>query len=58
MALGFDPNSAQSHWHLGAALAITGAGEEAIAHLRRSLDIDPSNTFARADLNALTDRSK
>jgi tetratricopeptide repeat protein len=20
-ALGFDPNSAQSHWHLGAALA-------------------------------------
>ena len=53
-ALGFDPNSALSHWHLGAALAETGARQEAIAHLQRSLDIDPSNRFARDDLNALT----
>ena len=53
-ALGFEPNSALSHWHLGAALASTGAREEAIAHLQRSVDIDPTNTLARDDLNALT----
>jgi len=35
-------------------LAETGARQEAIAHLQRSLDIDPSNRFARDDLNALT----
>ena len=53
-ALQLDPNSALSHWHLGAALAQTGAREEAIGHLQRSLDLDPTNRYARDDLDALT----
>jgi len=52
-ALQLEPDSAPSHWHLGAALAMTGARQEAIAHLQRSVDLDPTNTFARNDLNAL-----
>jgi Flp pilus assembly protein TadD len=48
-----DPESAPSHWHLGAALAETGARAEAAAHLQRSVDLDPTNKFARDDLNAV-----
>jgi Flp pilus assembly protein TadD len=53
-AVEIEPNSAPSHWHLGAALAQTGARDEAIGHLQRSVDLDPSNQDARADLAALT----
>jgi Flp pilus assembly protein TadD len=53
-AVDIDPNSAPSHWHLGAALAQTGAREEAIGHLQRSIALDPNNQYARADLAALT----
>jgi tetratricopeptide (TPR) repeat protein len=52
-AVQLDPDSALSHWHLGAALAETGARDEAIAHLQRSVDLDPTNRFARDDLNAV-----
>jgi len=52
-AVEIDPNSAPSHWHLGAALAQTGAREEAIRHLQRSIDLDPGNHDARADLDAV-----
>jgi tetratricopeptide (TPR) repeat protein len=52
-AVEIDPGSAPSHWHLGAALAQTGARDEAIGHLQRSIDIDPTNRYARADLDAL-----
>jgi spermidine synthase len=53
-ALEFDSGSAQSHWHLGAALGATGARDEAIGHLQRSLAIEPTNRYARDDLDALT----
>ena len=53
-AVDIDPNSAPSHWHLGAALAQTGAREEAIGHLQRSIALDPNNQYAQADLAALT----
>jgi len=57
-AVELDPNSAPSHWHLGAALAQTGARDEAIDHLQRSIDLDPSNRYARADLDAVKAASR
>jgi Flp pilus assembly protein TadD len=56
-ALRFDSDSAVSHWHLGAALAQTGAREEAIGHLQRSVDLDPTNQYARNDLAAVVSAS-
>jgi spermidine synthase/tetratricopeptide (TPR) repeat protein len=59
-ALRLDPDSAMTHWHLGAALAAGGnhgaralqasAREQAIAHLRRSVQLDPRNGDAQYDL--------
>ncbi|MEO8255807.1 MAG: fused MFS/spermidine synthase [Acidobacteriota bacterium] len=54
-----DPESAMTHWHLGAALASPsvigrdGAREEAIGHLRKSLQLDPGNALVRQDLTAV-----
>ena len=53
-ALRLEPDSAQTHWHLGAALASRGAVGEAAEHLRRSVQIDPTNALVRQDLQALT----
>ena len=50
-ALRLDPDSAQTHWHLGAALAYRGARDEAVEHLRESVQLDPSNVNARHDLD-------
>ena len=52
-ALRLAPDSAQTHWHLGAALAYRGVREQAIEHLRRSVQLDPTNAQARHDLDAL-----
>jgi Flp pilus assembly protein TadD len=52
-ALRLGPDSAPTHWHLGAALAYRGAREEAVEHLRRSVQLDPSNPAARHDLDAV-----
>jgi tetratricopeptide (TPR) repeat protein len=57
-ALRFDSDSAVSHWRLGAALAQTGAREEAISHLQRSIDLDPTNQYARDDLAAVSASSE
>ena len=42
-----------THWHLGAALASGGARDEAVEHLRRSVQLDPNNPLARQDLEAV-----
>jgi len=52
-AIRLEPDSAVTHWHLGAALAATGARREALEHLRRSVELDPTNAFARNDLNTV-----
>jgi Flp pilus assembly protein TadD len=71
-ALRLDPDSAMTHWHLGAALAAVGDGgaralhpapcvgcrqasvrDEAIAHLRRSVQLDPGNGDAQCDLGRM-----
>jgi Flp pilus assembly protein TadD len=53
-ALRMDATSAATHWHLGAALAAVGNREEAVALIRRSVELDPANEDARRDLAALT----
>ena len=53
-ALRLEPDSARTHWHLGAALASRVEDmEEAIEHLRRSVQLDPNNDHARNDLDAV-----
>jgi tetratricopeptide (TPR) repeat protein len=52
-AVELGPDLALAHWHLGAALAEAGARDEAIGHLQRSIELDPANHNARADLDAL-----
>jgi Flp pilus assembly protein TadD len=52
-ALRLDPESAVTHWHLGAALASYGATEEALVHLQRSVALDPSNEAAHNDVGAV-----
>jgi Flp pilus assembly protein TadD len=52
-ALSHDPGSADTRWHLGAALASVGAFAEAADHLRRAVELDPSHAQARADLEAV-----
>jgi len=62
-ALQLDPDAAMTHWHLGAALAAVGndgarglqasAREQAIAHLRRSVQLEPRNGEAQYDLARL-----
>jgi len=47
------PDSASTHWHLGAALASAGVRDEAIAHLRRAVELDPANANARHDLDVV-----
>ena len=41
-ALTLDPESAATHWHLGAALASRNRREEALEHLQRSVQLDPA----------------
>ena len=52
-ALALDPDSAETHWHLGAALAEAGALKEAEEHLRTSVQLDPSNLEAAHDLESV-----
>ena len=58
-ALALDPNLAETHWHLGAALAATGSGdEEALVHLRRAAELDPASAQIRHDLDAVIERQR
>jgi Flp pilus assembly protein TadD len=52
-ALALDPDSADTHWHLGAALAEAGALKEAEEHLRTSVQRDPNNVEAKHDLETV-----
>ena len=58
-ALALDPNLAETHWHLGAALAATGSrDEEALVHLRRAAELDPASAQIRHDLDAVIERQR
>jgi Flp pilus assembly protein TadD len=48
-----DPGDAGAHWHIGAALASTGAYAEATKHLSDSVALDPQNSQAHNDLGLL-----
>lgn len=52
-AVRLEPESAQTHWHLGAALASRGAVDEAVEHLRTSVRLDPNNQDAQHDLTTV-----
>jgi tetratricopeptide (TPR) repeat protein len=52
-AIRLAPGSAATEWHLGSALAMVDAREEAAEHLRRSVELDPSNVDARHDLDVV-----
>ncbi len=47
------PGSANAHDSLGESYAAAGAPDQAIAHYRKSLDLDPANENARAMLKKL-----
>jgi Flp pilus assembly protein TadD len=47
------PDSADAHTDLGAALAEAGLKQEAVAELRRALEIDPNHSVARENLRLL-----
>jgi cytochrome c-type biogenesis protein CcmH/NrfG len=50
-AVALDPGAAESHYHLGSALAcVDGAENRAINHLKRSLKINPGHEKAAARL--------
>jgi Flp pilus assembly protein TadD len=53
-----EPDSAQTHWHLGAALAYRGVRDEALEQLRRAVQLDPNNPQARHDLEVVLAASR
>ena len=53
-SLQLESDSAQTLWHLGAALASKGELEEAAVLLRRSVQRDPTNKDAQNDLDTVT----
>jgi tetratricopeptide (TPR) repeat protein len=50
------PTSANAHDSLGEALALAGRREQAIEHLRKAIELDPTNASARARLKELEKR--
>jgi Flp pilus assembly protein TadD len=52
-ALDAGADDARAHYVAGVVLAWTGEGDEAERHLRRALELDPTNAAARAALDAL-----
>jgi Flp pilus assembly protein TadD len=52
-ALTLAPDSAETHWHLGAALASKGELLEAEQFLGRSVQLDPTNSDAKHDLDTV-----
>lgn len=53
MAEGMDSNNSKLNYLFGNVLAQQGAKEEAIVRLKKALEIDPNNAYAKHDLAAL-----
>jgi tetratricopeptide (TPR) repeat protein len=55
LSLQLDPDSAETLWHIGAALASKGELQEAEQFLGRSVQLDPTNPNAKHDLDTVID---
>lgn len=53
-AMAFDANNTMVYYLMGNIKAQKGETDDAIADLKKSLEIDPANAYARHDLEALT----
>ncbi len=53
MAQGMDENNTKLHYLYGNVLAQKGENEKAIERFKKALEIDPTNVYAKHDLNAL-----
>ncbi len=50
------PLKAGPHFNLGVCLSVAGRNDEALAHMRRAIELDPGEAIFRRELAALLDR--